>query len=92
MQKPVPKKHLGQNFLKDRKIAEKIVENIDLKNKEIIEIGCGTGFLTNFLLEKAKFVTCYEIDKNLIPILEKKFKNKNLRIINEDFFARRARI
>ncbi|UIF67021.1 16S rRNA (adenine(1518)-N(6)/adenine(1519)-N(6))-dimethyltransferase RsmA [Mesomycoplasma hyopneumoniae] len=85
MQKPVPKKHLGQNFLKDRKIAEKIVENIDLKNKEIIEIGCGTGFLTNFLLEKAKFVTCYEIDKNLIPILEKKFKNKNLRIINEDF-------
>ncbi|AJC50112.1 16S rRNA (adenine(1518)-N(6)/adenine(1519)-N(6))-dimethyltransferase RsmA [Mycoplasma flocculare] len=85
MQKLVPKKHLGQNFLKDKKIAKKIVTNIDFSDKNVIEIGCGTGFLTEFLLKKAKFVTCYEVDKNLIPILERKFENKNIRIINEDF-------
>lgn len=85
MQKVIPKKHLGQNFLKDKKIGKKIVENIDFQGKNVVEIGCGTGFLTDFLLKKAKFVTCYEVDKNLIPILEEKFKNKNLRIINEDF-------
>ncbi|MDW2834758.1 16S rRNA (adenine(1518)-N(6)/adenine(1519)-N(6))-dimethyltransferase RsmA [Mesomycoplasma ovipneumoniae] len=85
MLKISPKKHLGQNFLKDEKIAQKIVSSIDLANKNLVEIGSGTGFLTKFLVQKAKFLTCYEIDKNLIPLLENKFKNKNIKIINEDF-------
>ncbi|MDW2891169.1 16S rRNA (adenine(1518)-N(6)/adenine(1519)-N(6))-dimethyltransferase RsmA [Mesomycoplasma ovipneumoniae] len=85
MLKISPKKHLGQNFLKDEKIAQKIVSSIDLTNKNLVEIGPGTGFLTKFLIQKAKFLTCYEIDKNLIPLLENKFKNKNIKIINEDF-------
>ncbi|WP_341490152.1 16S rRNA (adenine(1518)-N(6)/adenine(1519)-N(6))-dimethyltransferase RsmA [Mesomycoplasma ovipneumoniae] len=85
MLKISPKKHLGQNFLKDEKIAQKIVNSIDLANKNLVEIGPGTGFLTKYLIQKAKFLTCYEIDKNLIPLLENKFKNKNIKIINEDF-------
>ncbi|MDW2933629.1 16S rRNA (adenine(1518)-N(6)/adenine(1519)-N(6))-dimethyltransferase RsmA [Mesomycoplasma ovipneumoniae] len=85
MLKISPKKHLGQNFLKDEKIAQKIVDSIDLADKNLVEIGPGTGFLTKYLVQKAKFLTCYEIDKNLIPLLENKFKNKNIKIINEDF-------
>lgn len=44
MLKISPKKHLGQNFLKDEKIAQKIVDSIDLENKNLVEIGYGTGF------------------------------------------------
>ena len=47
-----PKKSLGQNFLIDKNIINKIVNTIDIKDKYILEIGPGTGNLTSSLLEK----------------------------------------
>ena len=47
-----PKKSLGQNFLNDRDILEKIVNIVEIKNKIIVEVGPGTGNLTSFILKK----------------------------------------
>ena len=46
------KKSLGQNFLIDKNILEKIVNITDIKNKTILEIGPGTGNLTSFIIKK----------------------------------------
>ena len=46
------KKSLGQNFLIDQNIINIIVESTEIKDKEILEIGPGTGNLTNFILKK----------------------------------------
>ena len=47
-----PKKSLGQNFLIDRNVLEQIVDTVEIKNKEILEIGPGSGNLTTFILKK----------------------------------------
>ena len=47
-----PKKSLGQNFLIDRNILEQIVHTLEIKNKEVLEIGPGSGNLTSFILKK----------------------------------------
>ena len=47
-----PKKSLGQHFLKDNNIANKIVDSLDGKSKNVLEIGPGMGVLTKFLLKK----------------------------------------
>ncbi len=55
------------------------------KNDLVIEIGPGLGNLTEYILDNAKYVLAIEIDKNMIKILEDRFKNRNnLKIINED--------
>lgn len=80
-----PKKSLGQNFLIDKKILEQITNlgKID-KNDTIIEIGPGTGNLTEEILKKKpKKLTVIEKDKKLFEILKNKFGNK-IEIINED--------
>lgn len=81
-----PKKSLGQNFLRDEKVLEKIIESADLQADDfVIEIGPGEGVLTEKLVPKASKVLAIEIDQNLIPALEKKFsKNENIEIINDD--------
>ena len=78
------KKSLGQNFLIDKNILEKIVNIVDIKDKIIIEIGPGTGNLTSFIINKnpKKFLVI-EKDNNLAVDLKNKFKN-HLTIINED--------
>ena len=79
------KKSLGQNFLVDKNIL-KIVANSTLieKNDEIIEIGPGTGNLTEFLVErKPKKIHLIEKDEKLSTFLKNKFQN-SLNIINED--------
>ena len=50
--KNYPKKSLGQNFLIDRDILERIVNVTQIKNKTILEVGPGTGNLTSFILKK----------------------------------------
>ena len=83
--KIIPKKSLGQNFLIDKNIVEKICNAGDLSQNDIVlEIGPGTGNLTEFILQKKpkKFYTI-EKDKRLIKILSEKFDYK-LKIINED--------
>ena len=72
------KKKYGQNFLNNKdEILNKIIEvsNID-ENDEILEIGPGQGALTNLLVERAKKLTCVEIDKDLEAGLRKKFSLK----------------
>ncbi len=78
------KKSLGQNFLIDNDILEKIVSTTNIENKTIIEIGPGTGNLTECILKKnPKKVIAIEKDNELANILKKRFKNK-LDIINDD--------
>tara|TARA_B100000989_G_scaffold187980_1_gene141507 strand:+ start:6247 stop:7032 length:786 start_codon:yes stop_codon:yes gene_type:complete len=79
-----PKKSLGQNFLNDKIILEKIVNIISIRDKNILEIGPGTGNLTAFILEKSpKKIFVIEKDNNLALYLKDKFKNQ-LTLINED--------
>ena len=78
------KKSLGQNFLIDEKILDKIVNCVEIENKSILEIGPGTGNLTKYILNKnPKKFTVIEKDNNLINILMEQFKEK-LNIINND--------
>ena len=79
-------KALGQNFLINEEVVNKIVESSEINNEDVvIEIGPGLGTLTKFLLEKAKKVICIELDKKMITILKERFKlYSNLEIKNED--------
>jgi 16S rRNA (adenine1518-N6/adenine1519-N6)-dimethyltransferase len=81
-----PKKSLGQNFLRDNNILQKIIEAADLKKTDLIlEVGPGEGILTEELEKKSGGVLAIEIDKNLAENLQKKFQNKkNIKIINAD--------
>ena len=81
-----PKKSLGQNFLESASVLEKIIvaSNIN-QNDLILEIGPGTGNLTEKLLSLSESVLAVEIDKRCVEILKKKFeKKKNFSLINED--------
>lgn len=76
-------KKLGQNFLISDQICEEIYEGIDFSNVDlIIEVGCGTGMLTKYLLKKNIEFVGIELDKRLHELLKKKFKNANF--INND--------
>ena len=81
------KKSLGQNFLIDKNVINKIVKigNID-KSKTTIEIGAGYGDLTNAIsMEKPNKIFAIEKDKKISHFLKEKFKNyKNIEIINRD--------
>ena len=78
------KKSLGQNFLIDNNIIDKIINIVEIKNKNVLEIGPGTGNLTSKILDKApKQVTVIEKDKNLVKLLKENFGSK-MKIINQD--------
>ena len=78
------KKSLGQNFLNDKKVLKLISECADIRDKEILEIGPGTGNLTSEILnKKPKKFFIVEKDKNLMVLLKKKFDEKVF-YINED--------
>tara|TARA_Y100001970_G_C14024998_1_gene745548 strand:- start:163 stop:906 length:744 start_codon:yes stop_codon:yes gene_type:complete len=84
MKKIIAKKRWGQNFLIDKNICKKIVKSIDMNNiDEILEIGPGTGSITELLAEKIQKITAIEIDPGLCQILKDK-NIKNLKIINRD--------
>ena len=78
------KKSLGQNFLNDKNILEKIVNTVNIRNKTIMEVGPGTGNLTTYILnKKPKKFYAIEKDNTLAEGLISKFKNK-LFVMNED--------
>ncbi len=81
-----PKKSLGQNFLTDKNVLKKIVDKIEIENKNVFEIGGGTGNLTEYLLlKRPKKLIVIEKDKNLFKSLVKKFQAyEKVIIINED--------
>ncbi len=78
------KKSLGQNFLVDQNILEKIINVTQIKEKNILEIGPGTGSLTSYILKKKpkKFIVV-EKDKNLAEKLARNFE-KEVTVINKD--------
>ena len=78
------KKSLGQNFLVNENMIKKIISVIDITNKNILEVGPGTGNLTNEILKKnPNSFLAIEKDTNLAKELQKKFHNK-IKIINND--------
>ena len=78
------KKSLGQNFLIDQNILEKIVNTVQVENKEILEIGPGSGNLTAHILKKnPKKIYVIVKDDDLSSFLNKKFVDK-INIINDD--------
>ncbi len=80
------KKNLGQHFLKDKNIAQNIVESLRANNvSKVLEIGPGLGALTSALLETGAKVIAYEIDRKMIQVLEDRFsKHKNLFLDQQD--------
>ncbi len=84
------KKKFGQNFLKNNKIVENIVEKTNiLDNSLVIEVGPGSGNLTRCLVKNAKYVLAYEIDETLQDILMKEFSDvDNIKILFGDFLER----
>ena len=83
--KIIPKKSLGQNFLIDTGIIEKICNSGNItENNNVLEVGPGTGNLTEFILQKKpKKFHVIEKDERLIKNLKERF-DKKLTIINED--------
>ena len=83
-----PKKSLSQNFLIDKNISNKIINQTNVKGKYILEIGPGYGFLTDNILEKnPKKIYLIEKDHNLKKILFKKYiNNKKVELIGDDIF------
>lgn len=79
-------KALGQNFLINENVLEKIVESSEIEKDDlVIEIGPGLGTLTKYLLEKAGKVICIELDKKMIKILEDRFSlYDNFGVRNQD--------
>lgn len=88
------KKHLGQHFLKDEHIAQKIADSLTLKGyKDVIEIGPGMGVLTKYLIEKDINLIAMDIDIESIAYLKTTFtsqhsdrlENKKLKVVEADF-------
>lgn len=80
------KKKLGQNFLKNQEILQKISDLIFIEEPDsILEIGAGSGFLTEKILTKNIPVIAIELDKRWCNILQEKFANyKHFTLLNED--------
>lgn len=87
MEKVKAKKKYGQNFLKDTTVLDKIIQSMPNNNNYVVEIGPGLGDLTKNLV-KYKDMTAYEVDTDLISILESKFaieiKEDKLKLIHTD--------
>ena len=79
-------KSLGQNFLVDSNIIDKIIEGANItENDYVLEVGPGIGTLTREICKKAKKVIAVEIDKKLIPILKETLSDlDNVEVINAD--------
>ena len=83
---PYPSKRLGQHFLRDPRIIQRIVDSLAPKPEQtIVEIGPGTGALTSLLVERAGRVIAVEFDAKLAPVLQEKFGGyKNFRLVMAD--------
>lgn len=80
------KKHLGQHFLHDEQIAEKIANTLSLNGyRHVLEIGPGMGVLTKYLVSKPVELLAMDLDPESIAYLQTNFKQKNLEITEADF-------
>ncbi|MBQ7042706.1 MAG: 16S rRNA (adenine(1518)-N(6)/adenine(1519)-N(6))-dimethyltransferase RsmA [Muribaculaceae bacterium] len=86
MQQVKPKKALGQHFLTDLSIADRIAATLDeYKGIPIIEVGPGMGVLTRFLLDRGHDLTVVEIDTESVDYLNRYFPELSERVLEEDF-------
>lgn len=79
-----PKKALGQHFLNDLNIAERIVESLS-PSQNVLEIGPGTGILTKILVKKKIDLKLVEIDKESVDFLTNELEINDSLIYNQDF-------
>ena len=80
------KKHLGQHFLNDENIAEKIADTLSLNGYNLVlEIGPGMGVLTKYLLKKDVTTYVIEIDSESVVYLKANYLNLASRVIEKDF-------
>ena len=81
-----PKKFLGQHFLTDLSIAERIADTLEeYKHIPVLEIGPGMGVLTQFLIAKGYDLTVVELDRDSVAYLKEAFPALETRIIEYDF-------
>lgn len=86
MRKVRAKKSLGQHFLTDLSIAERIAHTLDdFRHLPVLEVGPGMGVLTQFLFEMGLDLTVVELDSESVHYLEEAFPQLHGRIIGEDF-------
>lgn len=86
MEKVKAKKHLGQHFLNDENIAQKIADSLSLSGyQNILEIGPGMGVLTKYLLEKPITTYVIEIDTESVDYLQNHYPKLDGKIISKDF-------
>ncbi len=80
-----PKKHLGQHFLEDMSIAQRIADSLTIHGgyKRVLEIGPGTGALTQFLLKKDYLTEVVEVDRESVQFLGMKYPD--LKVYEENF-------
>lgn len=75
----------GQVFLHSQHYIQKIIDNLDITGKDVLEIGPGRGVITSYLAEKAASLVCVEIDHVLAQDLSRNFSaNEKIQIINQD--------
>src|SRR6478736_4589453 len=84
-----PKKSLGQHFLKDLSIAAKIVDALQVpqSNSTVLEIGPGTGVLTQYLIKKTDHLELVEIDRESVAFLNKHYPQLKAKIHEVDFLT-----
>lgn len=86
MNKVKPKKFLGQHFLKDLQVAERIADTVNnYPNIPIVEVGPGMGILSQFLIEKGFDLTVIELDRESVAYLKENFPTLENKIIEGDF-------
>ncbi len=93
MSKVRAKKHLGQHFLCDLQVAERIASSLTGfgDTRKLLEIGPGMGVLTDYLLEKPWELTLIEIDSESVSYLREKYAGRALTILEGDFLASQYR-
>ncbi len=79
------KKRFGQNFLIDQNVLKKIIDVANIKSKDVVEVGPGLGSLTTCLLPLVKSLTAYEIDPDMIRVLNGEINSPKFELIAGDF-------
>ena len=84
-----PRKRFGQHFLIDGNLMRLLVASAELSDEDnVLEVGPGTGGLTDLLVQHARRVICVEIDRDLFAILQERFRNcPNIELICGDALA-----